>query len=187
MIAETATMLDKEKSPKDRRTYYAKFDCRYLKQYHEVSFLVPEALLKACDTAAIAELFHDEHDRLYGYALRGDESEVEIINIRVQAVGETDKPVYQTHDYAGSDPSSAQKGTRSMYIPEDKEFRDVPVFDGADLKFGNQVSGPAMIEQVTTAIFVSGGFDCVCDKYGSFALYKKGREDLVQSVFEGAK
>ncbi len=187
MTDETAAMLDKEKVDEDRRTFYVKFDCRYLKQYHEVSFLVPQALLQVRDTKAIGELFHDEHDRLYGYALKGGESEVEIINIRVQAVGETEKPVYETHDFDGSDASHAQKGSRSVYIPEDKEFRDVPVYDGAELKFGNQIVGPAMIEQVTTAIFVSGGFDCICDKYGSFALYKKGREDLVKSVLEGVK
>ena len=41
-----------------------------------------------------------------------------------------------------------------------------------------------MIEQETTAIFVSASYDCVVDSYGSFALYLKGREDLVGSCIE---
>jgi N-methylhydantoinase A len=54
------------------------------------------------------------------------------------------------------------------------------------LGHGNQITGPAMIEQETTAIFVSAAFDCVVDKFGSFAMYLKGREDLVASTLEGA-
>jgi N-methylhydantoinase A len=41
-----------------------------------------------------------------------------------------------------------------------------------------------MIEQETTAIFVSAAYDCIVDAYGSFALYQKGREDLVSTCLE---
>jgi len=52
------------------------------------------------------------------------------------------------------------------------------------MRFGNRVDGPAMIEQETTAIFVSATYDCIVDAYGSFALYQKGREDLVRSCLK---
>jgi N-methylhydantoinase A len=42
-----------------------------------------------------------------------------------------------------------------------------------------------MIEQDNTAILVSAAYDCVSDRYGSFAVYLKGREDLVADVLEG--
>jgi N-methylhydantoinase A len=44
-----------------------------------------------------------------------------------------------------------------------------------------------LIEQVNTTLFMSASFDCICDKYGSFAVYRKGREDLVASTLEGGK
>ena len=31
---------------------------------------------------------------------------------------------------------------------------------------------------------VTASYDCVCDAFGSFAVYLKGREDLVRSVVE---
>jgi len=34
---------------------------------------------------------------------------------------------------------------------------------------------------VTTVVLISANFDCVVDRYGSFALYRRGREDLVQT------
>jgi N-methylhydantoinase A len=51
------------------------------------------------------------------------------------------------------------------------------------MRHGNRIAGPAMIEQETTAIFVSDAFDCVVDALGSFALFRKGREDLCRSGF----
>ena len=47
--------------------------------------------------------------------------------------------------------------------------------------------GPAMLEQETTAIFVSASYDCAVDALGSFVLFQKGREDLVQSCVKEIK
>jgi N-methylhydantoinase A len=55
------------------------------------------------------------------------------------------------------------------------------------MRHGNRIDGPAMIEQETTAIFVSDAFDCVVDALGSFALFRKGREDLVKSCLNKEK
>jgi N-methylhydantoinase A len=97
----------------------------------------------------------------------------------VQAIGETDKPAYREEPWAGSDASRALKRRRAVYVPETRAFADVPVYDGHRMRCGNRVDGPAVIEQETTAIFVSAGYDCVVDALGSFVLFAKGREDLV--------
>ncbi|MGB8437107.1 MAG: hypothetical protein WCE38_22905, partial [Burkholderiales bacterium] len=73
-----------------------------------------------------------------------------------------------------------------MYIPEKQAFESVPVYDGHALRHGNRITGPAMIEEVTTAIFVSDAYDCAVDALGSFAVYRKGREDLVRLRAEEA-
>jgi N-methylhydantoinase A len=184
MASEGARQLTEERIPESQRRHEIKFDCRYIKQYHEVSFTVPRALIEKRDTAGIARLFHAEHNRLYGYSLEQEQAPIEIINVRVQSVGLTDKPSSHEEKWAGADAGKAIKGRRSVYIPETKSFREVPVYDGHKMNFGNRIEGPAMIEQETTAIFVSDAFDCVVDALGSFALYLKGREDLVQSCLK---
>jgi N-methylhydantoinase A len=183
MASEGARQLTEERIAEDRRRHDIKFDCRYIKQYHEVSFLVPRELIAKGDVAAISRAFHAEHNRLYGYSLEAENPPIEIINVRVQSIGFTDKPSYRGEAWAGGDAAGAIKGKRSMYIPETKKFAEVPVYDGHKMRFGNRVDGPAMIEQETTAIFVSAAYDCVVDSLGSFAIYRKGREDLVQSCF----
>ena len=183
MAADGAAQLADERIAEARRRYEIKFDCRYIRQYHEVSFVVPRALLDARDAAGIARAFHAEHNRLYGYSLEQENTPIEIINVRVQAVGETDKPAYRKEDWTGADASHALKGRRSVYVPETRSFAEVPVYDGHRMRYGNRVDGPAMIEQATTAIFVSASYDCVVDALGSFAVYLKGREDLCRSAF----
>ena len=185
MQAEGDTLLDAEHIDASMRTYVAKIDCRYVKQYHEVSFQVGLDAIAAGDLDTIATAFHAEHNRMYGYSLEEQETAVEIINIRLQAIGVTEKPAYQAETFAGTDASAARKGERRIYVPEKAQFQTAPVYDGHATKFGYRITGPALIEQVNTAILVSAAFDCVCDKFGSFALYLRGREDLVGAALEG--
>ena len=44
--------------------------------------------------AALCDAFHDVHDRTFGYAYRGQQ-EVEIVNLRVEAVGRVSRPALQ--------------------------------------------------------------------------------------------
>jgi N-methylhydantoinase A len=184
MAADGAAQLDEERIPAARRRCDVKFDCRYIKQYHEVSFVVPRALVDARDVAGIAAAFHAEHNRLYGYSLEDEGTPVEIINVRVQAIGLTDKPSARREPWAGADAADALKSRRAVYVPERACFEEVPVYDGHRMRHGNRIDGPAVIEQDTTAIFVSGSFDCVVDALGSFALFRKGCEQLVAASLE---
>ena len=65
------------------------------------------------------------------------------------------------------------------YVPERDAFAEVAVYDGHRMRCGHRIAGPALVEQQTTAIFVSDAFDCVVDALGSFVLFAKGRDDLL--------
>ncbi|MBT4721018.1 MAG: hydantoinase/oxoprolinase family protein [Rhodospirillaceae bacterium] len=182
MRNDGAKLLAEEGIPEDARTFHVKFDCRYLKQFHEVSFTAASEAVAARDSAGIAAAFHSEHNRLYGYSLEEQDVAVEIINVRVQAVGLTEKPAMTAMEKGGSDATVAIKGRRDVYIPETGEFAEVAVYDGHALTHGHRIEGPAMIEEITTAIFVSASFDCMVDPLGSFVLYAKGREDLIKET-----
>jgi N-methylhydantoinase A len=172
--------LDEEGTDAAHRRYVVRFDCRYIKQYHEVSFAVADSAFAARNADAVAAAFHREHNRLYGYSLEAEKTPVELINIRLQAIGATSAPRWAEERNEGKDASRAYKRERAIYIPETMKFAQVPIFDGHLLRAGNSIIGPAMIETVTTATFVSAGYDCLVDRYGSLVLYRKGREDLVK-------
>jgi N-methylhydantoinase A len=194
MENEGRRLLSQERIPEKSQQSNLKFDCRYLRQYHEVSFNVPREAFSKRDIELIIKEFHAEHNRLYGYTLEEPGTStakgagIEIINVRVQAVGQTEKPQPQEETAGDADPSEALKGKRRVYVLEseapesDVDFQEIPLYDGHLLRSGRRISGPAMIEQITTAIYVSNAFDCICDPYGSLALFRKGREDLVPSL-----
>ena len=81
---------------------------------------------------------------------------------------------------AGEDRSRAYKRNRQVYVPNQAEFGDAPVFEGLALQFGNRIEGPAIIEQVKTTTFVEPEFNVLTDRFGSFTMYLKAGEDEVK-------
>ena len=116
-------------------------------------------VLEAGDFDAIAKAFHAEHNRMYGYSLEDQVTAIEVINIRLQSIGITGKPPFREEHYAGEDASAALKGERRIYVPEADQFQTALVYDGHATRFGYHITGPALIEQVNTAILVTAGFD----------------------------
>ncbi|HUD88753.1 MAG TPA: hydantoinase/oxoprolinase family protein [Xanthobacteraceae bacterium] len=181
MIAGGDRILDTENIGPERRQHAVTLDCRYLKQYHEVSFPVPLAAIENHDAPAILRAFHDEHNRLFGYSLEQEGTPVEMVNVRVQSIGMTDKSEALGEPFGGADAAAARKGERSAYVFERQAFETIPVFDGHRLHHGNRIAGPALVEMVTTTAFVSASYDAVTDRFGSLLMYRKGREDLVKT------
>jgi N-methylhydantoinase A len=174
MIDEGRSTLTREHIDAQRMRFEAVLDMRYVKQYHEVSCPVAIEAIAEGNLTKLVEGFHDEHNRLYGYSLEGEGTPVELINVRLSAIGVTDKPNFETEEAAGPDPSSALKNRRRIFVPEEEDFKEVPVHDGHVLKHGMKIEGPALIEQVNTTVFVSAAFDTFCDAMGSFVVHRKG-------------
>ncbi len=186
MIAEGDRILASENIGSDLRQHAATLDCRYLKQYHEVSCPVPLGAIESHDTRAILRVFHDVHNRLFGYSLEQEGTPVEIINVRVQSIGMTDKPELFGEPFAGTDASPARKGERSAYVVERQAFEPIAVFDGHRLHHGNRIAGPALVEMVTTTAFISASYDAVTDRFGSLLMFRKGRDDLIAACLAEA-
>ncbi|MHC4992890.1 MAG: hydantoinase/oxoprolinase family protein, partial [Planctomycetota bacterium] len=177
MIEKGAGLLAEESIPEPDRRFTLKLDCRYVKQYHEVSFPVAVETVERRNATAITDVFHVEHRQMYGYSLEDEHVPVELINVRIRAVGETRKPAFRKEPCAGPDASAALKGERHAWSPHERVSKPVPVFDGHRTRHGNHIRGPALIEQVNTTLLLTGTHDCVCDHHGSFVAYRRGREE----------
>ncbi|MFH1034583.1 MAG: hydantoinase/oxoprolinase family protein [Pseudomonadota bacterium] len=160
------------------RTVYS-LDLRYLKQYHEVSVEVDAQQIAAGDALALAARFHPEHNRLFGYELSDTDTPVELINMRVKTIGVTDKPHLSQEPYAGPDPAQALKGSRQAYVPAEGGYRDVPVYDGARLRHGMRLAGPAMVEQQNTSTFITPEYRMVVDSFGTMTIYLPAMEQQI--------
>ncbi|MHC4895658.1 MAG: hydantoinase/oxoprolinase family protein [Planctomycetota bacterium] len=173
MTDEGATQLRMEGIAPAQTAYQVSLDLRYVKQYHEVTVPVSAAAIETGDLLAIASALHAGHNRLYGYDLKAEGTELELINVRVRALGRTEKPRLPELAAGGADPGAARKGTRRAFVPETDGFAEVPVFDGHTLLAGNVIEGPALIERTDTTIFVSQAFVTKVDHHGSCMLTRR--------------
>jgi N-methylhydantoinase A len=188
MEHEAKKMLKAENIEEVRQEYIYSLDLRYVKQYHEVNIQVNRPDIENGDLAAISSKFHPEHNRLFGYSLEEDGTPLELINLRLTALGKTMKPRFLQEDFSGEDPKNAFKREREAYIPSKRCMERVPVYDGMRLKYGNRIHGPAIIEQVNTTTFITDEYSMACDRFGSYTLYLKSREsEFLDRAMQGLK
>jgi N-methylhydantoinase A len=180
MEKEASELLKEEHIPGSSFRFEYSLDMRYLKQYHELNVVITKEEIEKRDIDSIAAKFHPEHLRLYGYSLEEEGTPIELINLRLLSIGKTVKPRFIREDYDGEDPGRAFKKRRKVWLPLKRVFEEVPVYDGGGLRFGNKIEGPAIIEQVNTTTFVSPEYSVLCDKYGSYTMYLKTREEEIK-------
>jgi N-methylhydantoinase A len=167
MIARGEEQLAYEGVHDKQRVHQVFLDLRYLKQYHEVTVAVPLEEIESGEVESFRAAFHSEHNRLYGYDLIAEGTGLELINVRVRSQGLTDKPRSEELVGGGTDPGSALSGRRRAFVPELDEFMEIPVFDGHLLRAGNRIDGPALIERITTTIFITSTYTARIDSLGS--------------------
>ncbi|MFQ6109325.1 MAG: hydantoinase/oxoprolinase family protein [Candidatus Aminicenantales bacterium] len=180
MEEEATGLLLSEHIPEERIQHVYSLDLRYVKQYHEVNVEITKEELENGDIDSTASRFHPEHNRLYGYSLEEEGTAIELINLRLQSIGRTVKPRFKQEKFSGEDPSEALKGHRKVYLPLKRAFEEVPVYDGHRLRYGHKIEGPAIIEQVHTTTFVTPEYNVLCDRYGSYTMYLKEKEEEIK-------
>jgi N-methylhydantoinase A len=138
-------------------------DVRYELRYEGQSFelTVDEELnLRALDTARLVEAFEDVHERRYGY--RDKRTEVELVNVRVSAVGA--RPKLSLEGPAGEPPG--QGSTRVVF---DGEWVETELWRG-ELPASSSVCGPALCALPESTLFVPPGWSGAVDEYGTIVL-----------------
>ncbi len=185
LLTEAKSTLRTEGIPEDRIHNSFTVDIRYLGQFNEVNVPLPMAStnqVRGEDIKYLTKLFHQTHDTLYGYSMPG--AELELINIRLQSMGETEKPKFQPSPGSGPDASKALKNNRDVFF-EGKTV-STPVYDGLLLKHGNMIFGPAIVEEPTTTIVVPPDFDLTCDSFENYVMYRKDEKlkDIIDRLRE---
>nr|WP_143067716.1 hydantoinase/oxoprolinase family protein [Natrinema salifodinae] len=141
-------------------------DCRYAGQSFELTVAVDDEF----DADAVAERFHQAHERAYGYAM--DES-IEVVNLRATATIPGDEPTIR-HEGAGD----AVVGTREAHFPgADAGAHETTVYERDRLAPGATVDGPAILEQAesTTVVPPAWSGDVLAD--GTLVLTRDGTTD----------
>jgi N-methylhydantoinase A len=144
LMARAAAELRAEGMGDDQMTIEPALDVRYVGQSYELG--VPFS-------AGAIDRFHAVHEGAYGYADRG--APVEVVNMRVRAIGRLARPSLSPSDDAGPDASGALIDRQSVILADGR--RTVPFYRGEALAAGNELSGPAVVVRSDTTILLPAG------------------------------
>lgn len=166
----------------DRIAIRRSLDMRYVGQVHECTVEVDPFEITEAALDRLKAAFHARHEELYTYA--EPQSAVEIVNVESAITGGVDKPGRITLS-AGRGADTAADGTRPMIFDAGGAPRDTPVYDGALLGAGDRITGPAVIQEVTTTIVIEPGWQAELHPSGVYVLTMEARaaaEDSAQAA-----
>ncbi|MBY5163043.1 hydantoinase/oxoprolinase family protein [Salsipaludibacter albus] len=145
-------------------------DLRYDGQAFEVRVDAPASgPVDATFRDAVVEAFHDAHEQLYGYAYRDDPRHpVEWVNLRVTGVGPITRPRLPRLDARDDGTvADARSGTRRVHFTD---WHEAPIYWRGDLRAGDVVDGPAVVEEFGSTIPVHDGFRATVDELGNIVV-----------------
>jgi len=141
-------------------------DLRYFGQAFEVRVPVPDGGFGVAAAVAVAERFHAEHRTLYGYDFAADGSQqVEWVNLRVSGIGPIQRPEIRRHARGQTRQVSRPDPPRPVCFDADEGYIETAVRDRAELRPGEMVSGPVIIEEYGSTVPIHPGFKAEVDDY----------------------
>jgi N-methylhydantoinase A len=181
---QAADALDKEGFEATTHRLVRSADLRYFGQAFEVRVAAPQGPVDGDFRAEVVRRFQDEHERLYGYCYRDDPRHpIEWVNLRVCGIGPIMRPEPTERPARdGDSPPHLPAGHREVCFEEDPARSgrpdgrwSAPVHRRTDLRPGDQVEGPAVIEEFGSTLPLHPGFQARCDRYGNLVVTRPHR------------
>jgi N-methylhydantoinase A len=145
-------------------------DMRYVGQSYELR--VEIELAGGQHARTHIEAFHAAHRQRFSYA--SEEEPVEIVNLRLKAVGRTAKPRFLEQMHAGLHPKAAHLGHKQVYFADAgaRAARPLPsaLYDRGRLAPGNIVVGPAVVFQLDTTTTIPPGWAATVDGWQNLVV-----------------
>lgn len=169
--------LEREGMSPEDITFVRQVDMRYVGQSYELTVALPEgasehveSTLSAPELLRALEAFHMEHDRAYGYSALDEP--VELVNLRLTAIGQINKPRQRELEGGDRNAAKAQKATRPVYFAEKNCYVDCPIYNRYRLDGGCVLTGPAIVEEIDSTTVIHTGYQAAVDRFGNLILTK---------------
>ena len=130
-------------------------EARYEGQSSRLRIACPDELDDDSAVALLADRFHAEHDREFGYHVAGEP--IQILTAGITAIAtriEEDGPGRR----AGSSSGKSIPKTHRSVVFDDRTVERVPVFERSELSPGETIEGPAVIEEFDSTTLVTPAY-----------------------------
>jgi N-methylhydantoinase A len=142
-------------------------DMRYVGQEHPVTVDLSPKVFKKRDRDAIKHHFDEVHQLRYGTS--APEERAEVVSLRATVTGLMKKPPLEKIGRgSASVPSAARRGSREVFFADRKT--DTPAYARSELKAGNRIAGPALVEEHASTTVLLPGDRMRVDGFGNLVI-----------------
>jgi N-methylhydantoinase A len=146
-------------------------DLRYVGQAYEVGVPGPDGPIDRDWADAVVARFHRAHHALYGYDFRDrSDQPVEWVNLRVTGIGPIERP--PVPEIPATTGAPVAIGVRRLRFGD---WVDTPLYDRGELRAGDVIDGPAVIQEFGSTVPVHPGFRAEVDRWGNLLLTRTNR------------
>jgi N-methylhydantoinase A len=143
-------------------------DMRYVGQEHAVTVDLPGAFFVDKDRSAIKRQFDDLHKVRYGTS--APKEPADLVSLRVTVLGTMKKPPRHSVDTGSATPEKASlRGVKPVYFRQGG-WAETPVYKRDLLRAGNEIAGPALVEEHASTTVVQPGDHLRVDELGNLQI-----------------
>jgi N-methylhydantoinase A len=144
-------------------------------QVHSVRVPVEDADLDAGDGGeGVIDRFADIYEARYGKGSAYRQAGVEAVTFVVEGVAALPVPPAVEQPPDGEDASHAISGRRRLYLHDAGGFQEVAAYTAEQLRSGNALEGPALVEAEDTTVLVPAGQRLWVDGFGNLRMELSG-------------
>lgn len=151
--------LQAERVPREQIELHRELDMRYVGQSYELS-------IPFSNDENVADSFHLAHYQAYGH--NDVAAAVEIVNVRLRAIGRVPQPTLTKAPIGSSDAPNAYIDDRRVVVGN--QLVEIPFYNGAHLRPGDEIDGPAVIVYTDTTAFLAAGDHAHVDAGGNLII-----------------
>ncbi|MFC2948123.1 hydantoinase/oxoprolinase family protein [Virgibacillus sediminis] len=165
LAAEAKQDLENEGFAEDDIELEASLDLRYIRQAYEINVPIHDLKVTESSLAKATNLFHEIHERVYGFNRKGEE--LELINVRLIGNGKI-KEVSTDREELLTDGKVEKIGERDIYFND--SFVTTPIYERTSMNSSVSITGPAVIEQLDSTIIIHPDQKVTTDHTGNLII-----------------
>jgi N-methylhydantoinase A len=144
-------------------------DMRYVGQEHAVAVDLQDTLFKIKDRQGIKGQFDQVHAVRYGTSAPREPAD--IVSLRMTVTGIMRNPSPRSVTQGSKRPETgAILRTKSVFFGDAGGFVPTPVYERTRLRHGNEIEGPALIEEHASTTVIAPGDRLTVDAFGNLVL-----------------
>jgi N-methylhydantoinase A/oxoprolinase/acetone carboxylase beta subunit len=141
---------------------------QYYGQLNDIEIYSPaQEIREAGDVDALIDAFEDAYGKMYARSAKSPELGYLVTHAIVTGAVEVEKPSLPEEQLAGPAPP-APKASRPVWWQ--REWVETPIYEQSDLRAGNVVTGPAIVESPADTLAVPPGRSARLDQHLIFHL-----------------